>query len=85
MVSALVTIVYSVNFMLFADCYVTGGEGCFTLGFTNETTLGMLSYGNGGPETAFNGVLMFGIFMSTMLILNEGAKGMWKIMMPVSL
>ena len=44
MVSALVTIVYSVNFMLFADCYVTGGEGCFTLGFTNETTAGMLSY-----------------------------------------
>ena len=43
MVSALVTIVYSVNFMLFADCYVTGGEGCFTLGFTNETTAGMLS------------------------------------------
>ena len=83
MVSALVTIVYSMNFMLFADCYVTGGDGCFTLGFTNETTAGMLSYGNGGPETAFNGVLMFGVFMSTMLILNEGAKGMWKIMIPV--
>jgi len=82
-VSALVTIVYSMNFMLFADCYVTGGDGCFTLGFTNETTAGMLSYGNGGPETAFNGVLMFGVFMSTMLILNEGAKGMWKIMIPV--
>ena len=43
----------------------------------------MLSYGNGGPETAFNGVLMFGVFMSTMLILNEGAKGMWKVMIPV--
>ena len=83
MVSALVTIVYSMNFMLFADCYVTGGDGCFTLGFTNETTTGMLSYGNGGPETAFNGVLMFGVFMSTMLILNEGAKGMWKVMIPV--
>ena len=82
-VSALVTIVYSMNFMLFADCYVTGGDGCFTLGFTNETTAGMLSYGNGGPETAFNGVLMFGVFMSTMLILNEGAKGMWKVMIPV--
>lgn len=82
-VSALVTIVYSMNFMLFADCFVTGGDGCFTLGFTNETTAGMLSYGNGGPETAFNGALMFGVFMSTMLILNEGAKGMWKIMIPV--
>ena len=83
MVSAVVTIDYSMNFMLFADCYVTGGDGCFTLGFTNETTAGMLSYGNGGPEAAFNGVLMFGVFMSTMLILNEGAKGMWKVMIPV--
>ena len=84
-ISALVAIVYSLNFMLFADCYVTGGEGCFTLGFSNETSAGMASYGNGGPETAFNGVLMFGVFMSTMLILNEGAKGMWKIMIPVIL
>ena len=85
MISALVTVVYSVNFMLWADCYVTGGaDGCFTL-LSNGTMSGMISYGNGGPETAFNGVLMFGVFMSTMLILNEGAKGMWKVMIPVIL
>ena len=29
--TALVTLVYSLNFMFAADCYVTGGEGCFTL------------------------------------------------------
>ena len=42
-----------------------------------------VAYGAGAPETAFNGVLMFGIFISTMLILNEGARGMWKVMLPV--
>ncbi len=81
-ISALVTLVYSLNFMLWADCYVIGGDGCFTL-MSNETITGMISYGNGGPETAFNGALMFGIFISTGIMLNEGAKGMWKIMIPV--
>ncbi len=83
LVTALVTFVYSMNFMLFADCYVTGGaDGCFTI-LSNETSLGMNSWGNGGPETAFNGTMMFGIFISTMIILNEGAKGMWRTMIPV--
>ena len=41
-ISALVTLVYSLNFMLWADCYVIGGEGCFTL-MSNETVLGMTS------------------------------------------
>jgi hypothetical protein len=82
-VSAIVPLVYSLNFMLWADCYVTGGAGgCFTI-LSNETVAGMSSYGGGGPETAFNGTLMFGIFISTAIILNEGAKGMWKIMLPV--
>ena len=82
-ISALVTLVYSLNFMLWAECYVIGGEGCFTL-MSNETVAGMnmISYGNGGPETAFNGALMFGVFISIGIILNEGAKGMWKIMIP---
>ena len=80
-ISALVTLVYSLNFMLWAECYVIGGEGCFTL-MSNETVVGMMSYGNGGPETAFNGALMFGVFVSIGIILNEGAKGMWKIMIP---
>ena len=40
------------------------------------------AYGAGAPDS-FNGILMFGIFMSTMLILNEGARGMWKVMFPV--
>ena len=81
--TAIITFVYALNFMFFAECYVTGGAGdCFTL-LSNDTTETSNSYGNGGPETAFNGVLMFGIFISTAIILNEGAKGKWTTMIPV--
>ena len=78
-------LLYSVSFMFFGDCYVTGGEVCFAPlnnGITDATDP---AYGAGGPETAFNGVLFFGIFISTMLILFEGAKGKWIIMIPCSL
>ena len=81
--TAIVTFVYALNFMFFAECYVTGGAGdCFAL-LSNDTIETSNSYGNGGPETAFNGVLMFGIFISTAIILNEGAKGKWTTMIPV--
>jgi len=80
--TAIISLVYALNFMFFADCYVTGGADCFTL-LSNGTSDGMNSWGNGGPETAFNGVLMFGIFISTAIILNEGAKGKWSTMIPV--
>ena len=83
--SALMFLLYSVSFMFFGDCYVTGGEVCFAPlnnGITDATDQ---AYGNGGPETVFNGVLFFGIFISTMLILFEGAKGKWIIMIPCSL
>ena len=85
LLTALVTLVYSLNFMFFSACYTTGGEGdCFTIlsnGLGGATA--DVAYGAGAPETAFNGILMFGIFMSTGLILNEGARGMWKVMLPV--
>ena len=80
--TAIVSLVYALNFMFFADCYVTGGADGFTL-LSNDTSEGMNSWGNGGPETAFNGALMFGIFISTAIILNEGAKGKWSTMIPV--
>ena len=41
------------------------------------------AYGHGGIEPDSNGVLFFGIFISTMLIMFEGAKGKWTIMLPV--
>ena len=83
--SALMFLLYSVSFMFFGECYVTGGQVCFAPlnnGITVDTDP---AYGMGGPETAFNGILFFGIFISTMLILFEGAKGKWIIMMPCSL
>ena len=85
LLTALVTLVYSLNFMFFSACYTTGGDGgCFTI-LSNGLggTTADVAYGAGAPETAFNGILMFGIFISTMLILNEGARGMWKVMLPV--
>ena len=78
----LVTLVYSLNFMFASACYVTGGEGCFSL-LNNGTTSADAGWGMGAPEFAFNGLLMFGLLMSNLLILNEGAKGKWTIMIPV--
>ena len=82
LLTALVTLVYSLNFMFFSVCYTTAGEDCFTL-LNNGAPIGDPAYGAGAPEFAFNGILMFGLFISTMLILNEGARGMWKVMLPV--
>ena len=83
--SALMFLLYSFTFMFFGDCYVTGGEVCFAPLNNGITDITDPAYGAGGPETAFNGVLFFGIFISTMLILFEGAKGKWIIMLPCSL
>lgn len=81
--TSLVTLVYSLNFMFAASCYVTGGaDGCFTI-LSNNTTSADAAWGQGAPEFAFNGLLMFGVLMSTLLILNEGAKGKWTVMLPV--
>ncbi len=81
-ICALVSLIYSLNFMLFADCYVIGGDGCFTV-LSNDAAEGTQAWGRGAPETAFNGTLMLGMFLAVMLLLNEGAKGMWRMMIPV--
>ena len=73
-ISALVSLIYSLNFILFGDCYVTGGEDCFTI-LSNDAEKNTQAWGRGGPETGFNGALMFGITLPTLLLLNEGAKG----------
>ena len=83
-ISAFLLFIYSISFMFFATEYVTGGDTGFAL-LTNGLA-GVATdpaYGHGGIETGFNGVLFFGIFMSTMLIIFEGAKGKWTIMLPV--
>ena len=83
-ISALLLFVYSLSFMFFATEYVTGGDTGFAI--IKNGLAGSESdpaYGKGGIETGFNGVLFFGIFVSTMLIMFEGAKGKWRIMLPV--
>ena len=82
-ITALITLVYCINFMYFGNCWAINGTDCTVLipnGVSDVTNVG---FGQGGPEQSFNGILMFGIFLSTMIILNEGARGMWKIMIPV--
>jgi hypothetical protein len=86
-ISAFLLLIYSISFMFFSTEYVTGSDTGFAL--IDNGLAGMLgedpAYGMGGIETGFNGVLFFGIFISTMLILFEGAKGKWTIMLPVIL
>jgi hypothetical protein len=86
-ISAFLLLIYSISFMFFSTEYVTGGDTGFAL--IDNGLAGMLdedpAYGMGGIETGFNGVLFFGIFISTMLIMFEGAKGKWTIMLPVIL
>jgi len=86
-ITALIMFVYSINFMFFADCYSIGGDSCFAI-LNNKTANApgeATFWGNGAPETAFNGILMFGIFMSSMIIMIEGPKGKWTTMIPVSI
>ena len=84
-ISALLLFVYSMTFMFFATDYVTGGPTLFGVNNGLGNMAEDPAYGHGGPESAFNGVLFFGIFISTMLILFEGAKGKWRIMLPVTI
>ena len=48
----------------------------------NAAAEGTQAWGRGAPETGFNGALMLGITLATLLLLNEGAKGMWRMMIP---
>ena len=94
--SALIMFVYALNFIFFADCYTTNktiaeynmdtsawtaGEACFAF-FGNNAAVDHDSFGRGAGVLHLAGTLMFGLFMGNMLILNEGAKGKWSLMIP---
>ena len=94
--SALIMFVYALNFIFFADCYTTNktvaevdmvtgawvaGEACFAI-FPNNAAIDHESFGRGANALQLMGTLMFGLFMGNMLILNEGAKGKWSLMIP---
>ena len=81
--SSVIMLVYSVNFIFFADCHVINGDGCRTfLGLANGADTDHASYGRGAAVLQLAGTLMLGLFMGNMLLLNEGAKGKWSLMLP---
>jgi len=79
--SSLIMLVYSANFILFADCHVINGTDCTSI-LTSGAAEGHASYGRGAGFLNAAGYLMFGLFMGNLLILNEGARGKWSLMLP---
>ena len=83
--SALIMLVYAMNFILFANCYTTdgtdatvdmatgewtAGESCTAI-MSNGATLDHESFGRGAETLQLMGALMLGLAMSNLLILNE--------------
>jgi len=80
--SFLIGILYSINFIFFSSCAVINGDGdCFALIY-NGATPENEAYGRGAGTLYVAGALMFGVITGNMLILNEGARGKWTIMLP---
>ena len=79
--SSVIMLVYTVNFIFFADCHVINGAGCTSI-LTNGAAEDHSSYGRGGGFLNVAGCLMLGLFMGNLLMLNEGAKAKWSLMIP---
>jgi len=79
--SFLIGILYSINFIFFSSCSVINGEECFDL-ISNGAASEDEAYGRGAGTLYVAGVLMFGVITGNLLILNEGARGKWSIMLP---
>ena len=80
--SFLIGIAYSINFIFFSSCSVVNGDGdCFSL-IPNGADPSHESYGRGAGTLYVAGALMFGAIIGNLLILNEGARGKWTIMIP---
>jgi len=95
--SAFIMLVYAMNFIFFANCYTTdgtdatvdmdtgvwmAGEACTSI-LTNGAALDSENFGRGVETLQLLGALMLGLAMSNLLILNEGAKGKWSLMLPI--
>ena len=81
-ISFLIGMLYSINFIFFSSCSVINGDGdCFSL-IPNGATPENEAYGRGAGTLYVAGSLMFGVSMGTLLLLNEGARGKWTIMLP---
>ena len=81
LISALIGTLYAINFIFFSSCAVVNGDGCFAL-IPNNADPDHESYGRGAGTLYVAGALVAGTVLGTMLILNEGARGKWTIMIP---
>ena len=79
--SSVIMLVYTVNFIFFADCHVINGDGCTSI-LTSGAEAGDASYGRGAGFLNVAGCLMLGLFMGNLLMLNEGARAKWSLMIP---
>jgi len=81
LVSALIGTLYAINFIFFSSCAVVNGDDCFAL-IPNNADPDHESYGRGAGTLYVAGSLVLGTVLGTFLILNEGARGKWTIMIP---
>ena len=81
-ISAFIGTLYAINFIFFSSCAVVNGDGdCFSV-IPSGAASDHESYGRGAGTLYVAGSLVLGTVMGTMLILNEGARGKWMIMLP---
>ncbi len=80
--SFVIGFLYSINFLFFSSCSVVNGDGDCTALIPNGAAVDHESYGRGAGTLYVAGALMAGVIMGNLLILNEGAKGKWTIMIP---
>ena len=81
LVSALIGTLYAINFIFFSSCSVVNGDDCFAL-IPSNADPDHESYGRGAGTLYVAGSLVLGTVLGTFLILNEGARGKWTIMLP---
>ena len=79
--SSVIMLVYTVNFIFFADCHVINGDGCTSI-LTSGAEAGDASYSRGAGFLNVARCLMLGLFMGNLLMLNEGARAKWSLMIP---
>ena len=80
-ISLIVGLLYAVNFIFFSSCAAVNGDECTAL-IPNGADPDHESYGKSAGTLYVVGALALGTSLGTILILNEGARGKWTVMIP---
>ena len=80
-ISLIVGLLYAVNFIFFSSCAAVNGDECTAL-IPNGADPDHESYGKSAGTLYVVGALALGTSVGSILILNEGARGKWTIMIP---